>query len=55
MKKNAILINYSRGNIVDIEALKKNIESEKLMGAALDVFPSEPLNNDEKFDSALKG
>ena len=25
------------------------------MGAALDVFPSEPLNNDEKFDSALKG
>tara|TARA_B100000614_G_scaffold94220_1_gene85134 strand:- start:4410 stop:5636 length:1227 start_codon:yes stop_codon:yes gene_type:complete len=55
MKKDAILINYSRGNIVDIDALKKNIESEKLMGAALDVFPSEPLNNEEKFNSALKG
>ena len=55
MKKNSILINYSRGNIVDTKALKENLMNNKLMGAAIDVFPKEPLNNKEKFESSLKG
>ena len=55
MKKNSILINYSRGNIVDTKALEENLMNNKLMGAAIDVFPKEPLNNKEKFESSLKG
>tara|TARA_Y100000768_G_scaffold372521_1_gene340241 strand:- start:5344 stop:6570 length:1227 start_codon:yes stop_codon:yes gene_type:complete len=55
MKEKSILINYSRGNVVDIDSLIKNIKSKKLMGAALDVFPEEPSNNKEKFESKVKG
>ena len=55
MKKKSILVNYSRGNVVDIDSLIKNIKSKKLMGAALDVFPEEPSNNKEKFESKVKG
>ena len=55
MKKGAILINYSRGNIVNINSLKRNLKNNKLLGAAIDVFPKEPLNNKEKFKSELIG
>ncbi|HLT07164.1 MAG TPA: phosphoglycerate dehydrogenase [Cyclobacteriaceae bacterium] len=55
MKKGAILVNLSRGHIVDIKALKEAIESGHIAGAAVDVFPSEPKNNSEPFESELKG
>ncbi len=55
MKDGSILINYSRGNIVEIDSLVKNLKNNKLLGAAVDVFPKEPINNDEKFESTLKG
>ena len=55
MKEKSILVNYSRGNVVDIDSLIKNIKNKKLMGAALDVFPQEPSNNKEKFKSKVKG
>ena len=55
MKEKSILVNYSRGNVVDIDSLIKNIKSKKLVGAALDVFPEEPSNNKEKFESKVKG
>ena len=55
MKEKSILVNYSRGNVVDIDSLIKNIKSKKIMGAALDVFPEEPSNNKEKFKSKVKG
>lgn len=55
MKEKSILVNYSRGNVVDINSLIKNIKSKKIMGAALDVFPEEPSNNTEKFKSKVKG
>ncbi len=55
MKKGAILVNLSRGHVVDIAALKDAMESGHLAGCAVDVFPSEPKNNAEPFESELKG
>ena len=50
MKKGALLINASRGGIVDEKALVEAIKSGHLNGAALDVFENEPLT---KSDAAL--
>ena len=55
MKKGSVLINYSRGNVLDIDSLIENLSNGKLLGAALDVFPKEPLNNQEEFKSKLRG
>ncbi len=43
MKKGAILLNMSRGGVVDTEALVRALESKKLAGAGLDVTDPEPL------------
>ena len=55
MKKGSVLINYSRGNVLNIDALIENLSNEKLLGAAIDVFPKEPINNKEEFKSKLRG
>lgn len=55
MKQGSIFINASRGTVVDIDALASALKSEKLAGAAIDVFPVEPKSNDEEFVSALRG
>lgn len=55
MKDGAILINASRGTVVDIDALAQALESKKIAGAAIDVFPVEPKSNDEEFVSQLRG
>ncbi|MFG0835142.1 phosphoglycerate dehydrogenase [Aeromonas bivalvium] len=55
MKPGSILINASRGTVVDIDALADVIKSGHLSGAAIDVFPSEPKSNDEEFVTPLRG
>jgi len=55
MKPSALLINASRGNVVDIEALNDALRADRLAGAAIDVFPVEPHNNQEEFVSPLRG
>lgn len=54
MKENSILINYSRGTVVDIDALAEAIQSKKLSGAAIDVFPVEPKSTTDEFFSPLR-
>jgi D-3-phosphoglycerate dehydrogenase len=55
MKKGALLLNASRGTVVDIEALANALRRKHLAGAAIDVFPVEPKGNDERFVSPLVG
>ena len=53
-KNSSILINYARGQVVDIEELSKAIADKKLSGAAIDVFPQEPEKNGDKFYTPLQ-
>ena len=55
MKKGAYLINLSRGHVVDVPALRDALTSGHLAGAGVDVFPKEPKNNTEPFESELRG
>ena len=53
-KPGSILINYARGEVVDLNALSKAISEGYLGGAAIDVFPVEPEKNGDPFDTPLK-
>ncbi|MDF1604842.1 phosphoglycerate dehydrogenase [Nocardioides sp. YIM 152315] len=55
MKPRSLFINASRGMVVDDAALRENILSGHLAGAALDVFPVEPKAQGEGFESVLRG
>ena len=48
MKKNAVLLNTSRGKVIDEEALINTLENNNIAGACLDTFWAEPLPNDSK-------
>ena len=54
MRNGSILINHSRGDVVDLDALGKAIKSGKIAGAAIDVFPDEPEKNGDKFATVLQ-
>ena len=54
-KKGAVLINYARGEVVDLHALKQALIGHHLGGAAIDVFPVEPEKNGDVFTSPLQG
>jgi D-3-phosphoglycerate dehydrogenase len=55
MKQGVIFLNLSRGHVVDIQALRENILDGKVAGCAVDVFPYEPISNNEDFVSELRG
>lgn len=54
MQKGSILINHSRGDVVDLETLKTYIERGIITGAAIDVFPVEPEKNGDAFSTVLQ-
>jgi D-3-phosphoglycerate dehydrogenase len=54
MKKGSLLINASRGSVVDYVSVAEALKTGKLAGAAADVFPKEPSSNDEPFVSVLQ-
>jgi D-3-phosphoglycerate dehydrogenase len=53
-KKGAILINFARGEVVDLNAVEKALRDEQLGGAAIDVFPEEPEKNGDYFKTPLQ-
>ncbi|HVY75557.1 MAG TPA: phosphoglycerate dehydrogenase [Puia sp.] len=54
IKPGAILLNYARGEVVDLEALAKAIQEGQVAGAGVDVYPSEPEKNGDKFITPLQ-
>lgn len=54
MKDGSYFINAARGTCVDIEALADVLDSGKILGAAVDVFPKEPKSTEEEFESPLR-
>jgi D-3-phosphoglycerate dehydrogenase len=55
MKDGVLLLNLSRGHVVDIDALVQAIKMGKVAGCATDVYPQEPKSNKESFISSLQG
>ena len=55
MREGSVLINLSRGHIVDLDALARSVRSGHIGGAAVDVFPVEPNSNKDAFDTPLRG
>ena len=53
-KKGSILLNYARGEVVELDALAKALKDELLSGAAIDVFPWEPEKNGDTFKTPLQ-
>jgi D-3-phosphoglycerate dehydrogenase len=54
MKPGVVLLNASRGTVVDLDALADALERGHVRGAAVDVFPTEPRSNDDPFESPLR-
>ncbi len=55
MRPRSLFLNLSRGFVVDHEALRENIVSGHIAGAAIDVFPHEPKSRGDEFVSGLRG
>jgi D-3-phosphoglycerate dehydrogenase len=54
-KSGSILVNYARGEVVDLDALAEAIKEKHIAGAAIDVFPVEPEKNGDAFKTPLQG
>ena len=55
LSRGSYLLNLSRGNVVDIPALRDSLQNGHIAGAALDVFPSEPGPTEAPFENPLQG
>ena len=53
-KKGSIIINYARGEVIELNDLRRFLESGHIAGAAVDVFPVEPEKNGDHFESPLQ-
>jgi D-3-phosphoglycerate dehydrogenase / 2-oxoglutarate reductase len=53
-KKGAILLNYARGEVVDLDALSRALQEGHLSGAGVDVYPLEPEKNGDKFNTPIQ-
>ena len=54
-KDGAIIINYARGEVIDLDDLALALETGQVAGAAIDVFPVEPEKNGDSFKSPVQG
>src|ERR1044072_1621092 len=54
LRPGSILINYSRGDVVDLDALRIFVERGHVSGAAVDVFPDEPERSGDPFETVLR-
>lgn len=54
MKKGSFLLNASRGTVVDLEALAAALRAGQVRGAAVDVYPEEPEENSDGFQTPLQ-
>jgi len=54
-KKGAIILNYARGEVVDLDALRHFLDKGIISGAAIDVYPWEPEKNGDSFKTPLQG
>ncbi len=55
MKKGSLLINASRGDVVEYYSVAEALKTGQLLGVAADVFPNEPSSNSEPFEFILRG
>lgn len=55
MKKGSVLVNASRGTVVEYNSVAEALRNGHLAGVAADVFPVEPASVSEKFQSVLQG
>lgn len=55
IKKGAILLNYARGEVVDLKALSEALKDGSIAGAGIDVYPWEPEKNGDHFETPLQG
>jgi D-3-phosphoglycerate dehydrogenase len=55
MRPKAVFLNLSRGFVVDYATLATHLKSGHLAGAAVDVFPVEPMAQGDPFESELRG
>jgi D-3-phosphoglycerate dehydrogenase len=54
-KKGALLLNYARGEVVDLKALRDALQEGTIGGAGIDVFPWEPEKNGDRFETPVQG
>lgn len=54
MRRGARLVNASRGSVVDVDALASALDSGWIAGAAVDVFPTEPQSDEDRFETPLR-